>query len=43
LDGRLANWQTVSHTVNLSAGSLHLGIKVTSSGWNINWFTITKV
>ncbi len=34
-------WMTVSHTVTLSAGSLPLGIKATS-GWNINWFTITK-
>ena len=41
--GGWQNWQTVSHTVNLSAGSLPLGIKVTSGGWNINWFTITKV
>jgi endoglucanase len=40
--GGWQNWQTVSHTVNLSAGSLPLGIKVTGGGWNINWFTITS-
>jgi hypothetical protein len=41
--GGWQNWQTVSHTVYLSAGSLPLGIKVTSGGWNINWLLITNV
>jgi endoglucanase len=41
--GAWQSWQTVSHTVDLSAGSLPLGIKVTTGGWNLNWFTITKV
>jgi hypothetical protein len=35
-------WTTVLHIVNLSTGSLPLGIKATSGSWNINWFTITK-
>jgi hypothetical protein len=35
-------WMTVSHIVNLSAGSQSFGIKATGSGWNINWFSITK-
>ena len=41
--GGWQNWQTVSHTVNLSAESLPLNIKVTGDGWNINWFTIAKL
>jgi hypothetical protein len=40
--GGWQSWTTVSHTVNLSAGSLPIGIKATTGGWNINWFTITK-
>jgi hypothetical protein len=40
--GGYQTWATITHTVNLSAGSLPFGIKATGSGWNINWFTITK-
>ncbi len=40
--GAWQSWTTVSHTVTLSAGSLPFGIKATSGGWNINWFTITQ-
>ena len=40
--GAWQSWTTVSHTVTLSAGSIPFGIKATSGGWNINWFTITQ-
>jgi endoglucanase len=40
--GGWQNWQTISHTVNLDAGSQFFGIKATSGGWNLNWFSITK-
>jgi hypothetical protein len=39
--GGWQNWQTISHTVNLDAGSQFFGIKATSGGWNLNWFSIT--
>jgi hypothetical protein len=35
-------WRTVSHTVNLLAGSQFFNIKATGCCWNINWFSITK-
>jgi hypothetical protein len=40
--GGWQDWQTISHTVNLDAGSQFFGIKATSGGWNLNWFSITK-
>ena len=40
--GGYQTWTTISHIVTLSAGSQNFGIKATGSGWNINWFTITK-
>ena len=40
--GGWQNWQTVSHTVNLSAGTQYFGIKAERGGWNLNWFRITK-
>ncbi len=36
------NWQTVSHTVNLTAGQQHIGIASSGGAWNINWFTLTS-
>jgi uncharacterized protein YjdB len=39
--GGWQNWQTVSTTANLSAGSQTIRILASSgSGWNINWFEI---
>ena len=35
------NWQTVSHTVSLNAGSNAFAIAVIVGSWNINWFRIT--
>jgi hypothetical protein len=40
--GGYQTWTTISHIVTLSAGSEMFGILATGSGWNINWFTITK-
>ncbi|MCV9930171.1 glycosyl hydrolase family 18 protein [Flavobacterium sp. LS1R49] len=41
--GGWQNWQTVSQTVNVNAGTYNFGIYIQSSGVNINWFRITKV
>jgi hypothetical protein len=35
------NWQTVSHTVSLNAGSIAFAIAAIGGLWNINWFRIT--
>ena len=40
--GGWQNWQTVSQTVNVNAGTYNFGIFIQSSGVNINWFRITK-
>ena len=40
--GGYQTWTTITHTVNLSAGSEEFGILATGGSWNINWFTITK-
>ncbi len=41
--GGWQNWTTVSHTVNINAGTYNVGIYAQQGGWNINWFRITKV
>ncbi|MBQ4820415.1 carbohydrate-binding protein [Aquimarina sp. MMG016] len=40
--GGWQNWTTVSHIVNVNAGTYPLGIYAASGGWNINWIKITK-
>ncbi len=40
--GGWQNWQTVSHTVNITAGTYDFGIYAQAGGWNINWFRITS-
>jgi hypothetical protein len=40
--GGWQNWQTVSQTVNVNAGTYNFGIYIQASGANINWFRITK-
>jgi GH18 family chitinase len=40
--GGWQNWQTVSQTVNVNAGTYNFGIYIQSSGVNLNWFRITK-
>ncbi len=41
--GGWQQWVTVTHQVQLSAGSHGFGIAATSGGWNINWFRITHI
>ena len=41
--GGWQNWQTVSQTVNVNAGTYNFGIYIQNSGVNLNWFRITKV
>ena len=40
--GGWQNWQTISQTVNLSAGQQTLAIKALGNSWNINWFRISS-
>ena len=41
--GGWQNWQTISHTVNVNAGTYNFGVFVQNTGFNINWIKITKV
>jgi len=41
--GGWQNWQTISHTVNVNAGTYNFGIYIQNSGVNLNWIRITKV
>jgi len=41
--GGWQTWTTVSHNVNVTAGTYSLGIYAQTGGWNINWIRITKV
>jgi chitinase len=41
--GAWQNWQTISHTVNVTAGTYDFGIFIQNTGVNINWIRITKV
>ncbi len=41
--GGWQNWVTVSHTVQISAGTYSLGVFAPQGGWNINWVKITKL
>ncbi|MDY0779513.1 beta-1,3-glucanase family protein [Tenacibaculum sp. IB213877] len=41
--GGWQNWQTISHTVNVNAGTYNFGIFIQNSGVNLNWIRITKV
>ncbi|WP_294960684.1 glycosyl hydrolase family 18 protein [uncultured Flavobacterium sp.] len=40
--GGWQNWQTISQTVNVNAGTYNFGIYIQASGANINWFKISK-
>ncbi len=40
--GGWQNWQTVSQTVNVNAGTYNFGIYIQNAGMNINWIKITK-
>ncbi len=41
--GAWQNWQTISQTVNVNAGTYNFGVYIQSSGVNLNWIRITKV
>ncbi|MBC8081871.1 MAG: cellulase family glycosylhydrolase [Hymenobacter sp.] len=41
--GGWQNWTTVSHTVTLAAGQQDIAIGVGAAGYNINWWSFTKV
>jgi beta-glucanase (GH16 family) len=41
--GGWQNWTTVSHNVTINAGTYNFGIYAQASGWNLNWFRITKL
>jgi hypothetical protein len=41
--GGWQNWTTISHTVNVNAGTYKLGIYAVAGGWNLNWIRITKI
>jgi len=38
--GNWQSWQTISHTVNLSAGQQNFALASLGGAWNINWFEI---
>ncbi len=38
--GDWQTWTTVSHLVNLPAGTQTISLKALSAGWNLNWFRI---
>jgi endoglucanase len=40
--GGWQNWQTISRTVTLNAGTYNFGIFAATGGWNINWWKITR-
>lgn len=41
--GGWQNWTTISHTVNIDAGTYNVGIYASSGGFNLNWFRISSV
>jgi chitinase len=41
--GGWQNWTTVSHNVNVTAGTYALGVYAAAGGFNLNWIKITKL
>ena len=41
--GGWQNWQTVTQTVTVNAGTYNFGIYIQNSGVNINWIRITRI
>ena len=41
--GGWQNWTTVSHNVQLSAGTFSVGVYAQQGGWNLNWLRITRL
>jgi beta-glucanase (GH16 family) len=40
--GGWQNWTTISHTVNVNAGTYNVGVFAQLGGWNLNWIRITR-
>jgi hypothetical protein len=40
--GGWQNWQTISRTVSINAGTYNFGIFAKAGGWNINWWRISS-
>jgi predicted chitinase len=40
--GGWQNWTTISHVVNINAGTYDLGVFATTDGWNFNWIEIVS-
>jgi Carbohydrate binding module (family 6)/Thaumatin family len=40
--GGWQNWQTLSQTVNINAGTYSLGVFATTGGWNLNWVEVVS-
>ena len=40
--GGWQNWTTISHTVNINAGTYNLGVFAKAGGWNLNWIRIRR-
>jgi GH18 family chitinase len=40
--GGWQNWTTISHNVNVNAGTYNVGIFAQAGGWNLNWIRITR-
>ena len=40
--GGWQNWTTISHTVNINAGTYNFGLFAAAGGWNINWWRIRR-
>ena len=41
--GGWQNWTTISHEVDIVAGTFDFGIYSNESGWNLNWIQITPI
>lgn len=38
--GGWQNWQTISHTVHINAGTYSLGVYAVTGDWNLNWIEV---
>jgi hypothetical protein len=41
--GGWQNWTTISHNVNITAGTYNPGIFAVAGGWNLNWIRFTPL
>lgn len=40
--GGWQNWQTISHTVHIDAGTYNLGVYAVTGNWNLNWIEVVS-